>query len=226
MSGMMVGCKDMPNPRPNDEETYVHIAKCGCDPPTEGDEAGGGAQALLVVTTPTNWVDRATPNDVTAYSRALRESPLRAPNLEGLPPTSYEQDVVGLFDRAQNPWARKWTRCPFRCCWVCRGRDEQRWMDLLAQLFKEESGGCTAVPTSWGPTIQAKFGIEEAPDWWSEALAKWTDNPRRFGKAFKKPASERSASEKTCAGWTTERGGGAARAPRRAAGHNINGFLD
>ena len=62
------------------------------------------------------------------------ESPLPTPNLDGLPPTGYEQDVVGLFDRAQNPRARKWTRCPFRCRWVCRGKDEQRWMELLAQL--------------------------------------------------------------------------------------------
>ena len=89
-------------------------------------------------------------NDVSAYANALRESPLPTPNLDGLPPTGYEQDVVGLFDRAQNPRARKWTRCPFRCRWVCRGKDEPRWMELLAQLvtFKEESGGCTAVPTS------------------------------------------------------------------------------
>jgi len=74
--------------------------------------------------------------------------------------------------------------------------------------------------------MNKKFGVEEAPDWWSEELANWAKNQRQCGKAFKKPASERSASEKTCAGWTTERGGGAARAPRRAAGHNINGFLD
>ena len=69
------------------------------------------------------------------------------------------------------------------------------------------------MPTSWGPTIQAKFGIEEAPDWWSEALAKWTDNQRRFGKAFKKPASERSATEKTYRRQNY-------RAPRRAAGRH------
>ena len=53
--------------------------------------------------------------------------------------------------------------------------------------------------------IQAKFGIEEAPDWWSEELAAWTGNQRRFGKAFKKPTSERSAAEKTYAGRTTRR---------------------
>ena len=185
----------------------MHIAKCGCDRPTGGDEAGGGAQALLVVTAPTNLADRATPDDVSAYSRALRTSPLPAPNLEGLPPTGYEQDVEGLFDRAENPRARKWARCPFRCCWVCRGKDEPRWMELLAQLvtFKEESGGCTAVPKIWGPRVQAKFGITEAPSWWSEALAKWTSNQRTFGKAFKKPASQRSKSEQTYAGKTTER---------------------
>ena len=78
-------------------------------------------------------------------------------------------------------------------------------MDLLAQLFKEESGGCTAVPTSWGPTIQAKFGIKQAPDWWSEELGKWTNNQRNFGKAFKKPASERSKAEKKYASKTTKR---------------------
>ncbi len=53
--------------------------------------------------------------------------------------------------------------------------------------------------------VQAKFGIEEAPDWWSEELAAWTGNQRRFGKAFKKPASERSATEKTYAKNTTRR---------------------
>eukprot|EP01045_Picozoa_sp_COSAG04_P038899 COSAG04_NODE_10641_length_761_cov_20.151057_2_plen_85_part_00 len=72
-------------------------------------------------------------------------------------------------------------------------------------MFKEESGGSTAVPASWGPRIQEKFDAEEAPDWWSEELAKWTDNQRRYGKAFKKPASERSKAEKTYAGKTTER---------------------
>ena len=50
-----------------------------------------------------------------------------------------------------------------------------------------------------------KFGITEAPDWWSEELAAWTDNQRRFGKAFKKPASQPSKSEQTYAGKTTER---------------------
>ena len=114
---------------------------------------------------------------------------------------------MGLFDRAQNPRARKWTRCPFRCRWVCRGKDEPRWMELLAQLvtFQEESGGCTAVPKSWGPRVQEKFGIKQAPDWWSEALAKWVHQQRTFVKAFKKPASERSPTEKRYAGKTTER---------------------
>ena len=50
-----------------------------------------------------------------------------------------------------------------------------------------------------------KFGIKEAPDWWSEELANWTNHQRNFGKAFKKPASERSAAEQTYAGKTTER---------------------
>ena len=80
-------------------------------------------------------------------------------------------------------------------------------MELLAQLvtFKEESGGCTAVPQRWGPTIQAKFGLKQAPDWWSEALAKWAHQQRTFVKAFKKPASQRSPTEKRYAGKTTER---------------------
>ena len=208
MSGMLAGCEDMPNPGPNGEETYVHIAKCGCDRPTGGDEAGGGAQALLVVTAPTNLADRATPSDVSTYSRALRKSPLPTPNLEGLPPTGYEQDVEGLFDRAENPRARKWTRFrPFRCRWVCRLKDEQSWMDVLAQLvaFKEGSGGRTDVPQSWGPTIQKKFGLKKAPDWWSKALGAWTNNQRTYGKAFKKPASQRSKAEKEYAKNTTKR---------------------
>ena len=77
----------------------------------------------------------------------------------------------------------------------------------IAQLvvFKEESGGCTTVPRTWGKKMSTKFGVEEAPDWWSKALAKWTNTQRRSGKAPKKPTSERSKSEKTYAGSTTER---------------------
>ena len=80
-------------------------------------------------------------------------------------------------------------------------------MGVLAQLvvFKEESGGCTAVPQSWGKKMNKKFGVAQAPDWWSEELAAWTNNNRRYGRAFKKPASERSAAEQTYAGNTTER---------------------
>ena len=35
------------------------------------------------------------------------------------------------------------------------------WAKLLAQLvvFKEKSGGCTAVPRNWGKKNQAEFGI-------------------------------------------------------------------
>ena len=69
----------------------------------------------------------------------------------------------------------------------------------------QELGGCTTVPQSWGPRMNKKFGIKQAPDWWSEELAKWTNQQRTFGKAFKKPASGRSKSEKTYAGKTTER---------------------
>ena len=81
------------------------------------------------------------------------------------------------------------------------------WAKLLAQLvvFKEKSGGCTIVPKSWGKKMNKKFGTKEAPDWWSEALGKWTSNQRQYGKAFKKPLSERSKSEKTCAKNTTRR---------------------
>ena len=83
---------------------------------------------------------------------------------------------------------------------------ETAWK-LLAQLvvFKEESGGCTTVPQSWGKKMNKKFGVEEAPNWWSEELATWADNQRRFGKAFKKPTSQRSSAEKTYASKTTER---------------------
>ena len=78
---------------------------------------------------------------------------------------------------------------------------------MLAQLvvFKEKSGGCTAVPQRWGKKMNNKFGVTEAPDWWSEALAVWAKNQRQYGKAFKKPLSERSAAEQTYAGKTTER---------------------
>ena len=50
-----------------------------------------------------------------------------------------------------------------------------------------------------------KFGITEAPDWWSEALGVWTNNQRIFGKAFKKPASGHSPAEKKYASQTTKR---------------------
>ena len=81
------------------------------------------------------------------------------------------------------------------------------WAKLLAQLvvFKEKSGGCTAVPASWGKKTNKKFGTKQAPDWWSEALAAWTNNQRKWGKAFKKPASKRSPTEKRNAGKTTRR---------------------
>ena len=72
-------------------------------------------------------------------------------------------------------------------------------------MFQEESGGWTDVPLSWGPQIQEKFGIKKAPDWWSEELAKGASNQRINGRAFKKPTSERSKTEKTYAGKTTER---------------------
>ena len=72
-------------------------------------------------------------------------------------------------------------------------------------VFKEESGGCTIVPQRWGKKMNNKFGTTEAPDWWSEELGKWASKQRIYGKAFKKPASERSKSEQTYAGKTTER---------------------
>jgi len=53
--------------------------------------------------------------------------------------------------------------------------------------------------------MNKKFGIKQAPDWWSEELTAWAKNQRQYGKAFKKPASERSQAEKTYAGRTTER---------------------
>ena len=72
-------------------------------------------------------------------------------------------------------------------------------------VFKEESGGCTTVPQSWGKKMNKKFGVEEAPYWWSEELATWANNQRTFGKAFKKLTSERSKAEKTHASKTTKR---------------------
>ena len=72
-------------------------------------------------------------------------------------------------------------------------------------VFKAESGGCTAVPKSWGQISNNKFGVTKAPDWWSEELGKWASQQRIYGRAFKKLASERSKSEQTYAGKTTER---------------------
>ena len=84
---------------------------------------------------------------------------------------------------------------------------ETAWAKLLAQLvvFKEESRGCTTVPQRWGKRMNKKFGVTEAPDCWSRELGAWAKNQRTFGKAFKKPASQRSESEKTNAGQTTKR---------------------
>ena len=80
---------------------------------------------------------------------------------------------------------------------------ETAWVKLLAQLevFKEESGGCTAVPRSWGKKMNKKFGVTEAPDWWSKELGGWAKQQWKYGK----PASQRSSAEKTYAGRTTER---------------------
>ena len=84
---------------------------------------------------------------------------------------------------------------------------ETAWAKLLAQLvvFKGELDGCTDVPEAWGPRTQAKFGAKQAPDWWSEELAAWAKNQRQYGKAFKKPTSERSPTEKRYAKKTTRR---------------------
>ena len=84
---------------------------------------------------------------------------------------------------------------------------ETAWAKLLAQLvvFKEKSGGCTIVPRSWGKKMNKKFGTKQAPDWWSEELAKWANQQRTFGRAFKKPASKRSPTEKRYAKKTTRR---------------------
>ena len=84
---------------------------------------------------------------------------------------------------------------------------ETDWAKLLAQLvvFKGESGGSTAVPARWGKKMNKKFVTKEAPDWWSEELAKWANQQRTFGRAFKKPASKRSPTEKRYAKKTTRR---------------------
>ena len=86
-------------------------------------------------------------------------------------------------------------------------------MDLLAQMvvFQEESGGRTDVPKNWGPTIQKRFGIKKAPNWWSEELGAWANKQRVFGKAFKKPASGRSEGREDLCRPNYK-------APRRAAG--------
>ena len=93
-------------------------------------------------------------------------------------------------------------------CEVTWDPQETAWAKLLAQqlvVFKEESGGCAAVPRSWGKKMNSKFGVTEAPDWWSEELGAWANNQRKFGKAFKKPASQRSKAEKEYAKNTTKR---------------------
>ena len=56
-------------------------------------------------------------------------------------------------------------------------------------VFKEESGGWAAVPHMWGKKMNKKFGVvEEAPDWWSKALATWTDNHRgALGRPSRSP---------------------------------------
>ena len=79
--------------------------------------------------------------------------------------------------------------------------------NLLAQpvVFKKHSIGCTAVPQILCKKINDKFGVEETPDWWSGELGAWAMNQRIFGKAFKKPASERSKTEKANASKTTKR---------------------
>ena len=58
----------------------------------------------------------------------------------------------------------------------------------------------------WGKKMNNKFdGVEEAPGSWSKALGAWAKNQRTFGKAFKKPASQRSEAEKANASKTTKR---------------------
>ena len=56
---------------------------------------------------------------------------------------------------------------------------ETDWAKLLAQLvtFKEELGGCTDGLESWGKKMNKKFGIKEAPNWWSEELAHMGGQP-------------------------------------------------
>ena len=59
------------------------------------------------------------------------------------------------------------------------------------------------MPQSWGKQMKNKFVVTEAPDWWSKELGMWACDQRIFGKAFKKPASQRSPVEKKYAGRTT-----------------------
>ena len=70
---------------------------------------------------------------------------------------------------------------------------ETAWAKLLAQLvvFKEELGGCTTVPQSWGKKMNKKLGVEEAPNWWSEELATWWTTNGDSGRPSR--SSRRSA---------------------------------
>ena len=61
------------------------------------------------------------------------------------------------------------------------------------------------APASWGRKMNNKFGLMEAPDWWSKELGTWAKNQRKYGKAFKKPASQRSKPKKEYAKNTTKR---------------------
>ena len=99
------------------------------------EENAAGGQ---VVTAPTNLEERASPDDVSAYSTALQNNPLPTPNLDGLPKTSYEEDVGLLFDRPENPRTRRWSRFgPRRCRWFRGKKDEKGWMKMFKKLHKQ-----------------------------------------------------------------------------------------
>ena len=91
------------------------------------------------------------------------------------------------------------------CSWI---DPTQPPLDQTPGLGKATSDGGEIIdmaPASWGKKMNNKFGLMEAPDWWSKELGTWAKNQRKYGKAFKKPASQRSEAEKANASKTTKR---------------------
>ena len=66
-------------------------------------------------------------------------------------------------------------------------------------------GSCTCANKPTRHYLHTSSYPPLARDWWSEELGAWASQQRIYGKAFKKPTSQRSESEKTYASKTTER---------------------